>query len=321
MERNCPDTGAARRTRRAAALFCAMIAAQPVQSAPPAPPLSAAPLSAPSLSAAPVLADNSAEMRVLRVGRRLAQAAAAECPDQILPAPLLLHDLTSYPASERSAVAAAAGLGDGFGVRGVAAGPLQPGDEIVDAPDTFRLPLARSSARRGSNQRVADFEDRLARALASGPVTLNVRRSGADQAVVVAPERGCATRTALVAGGVPDAWSDGRTIAVTSALAAMADDDELAFVLGHELAHILAGDGKGNRWLPSLGIGANRAREREIAADRRGALLARRAGFAPQAATRFLTRLARLRDLDHAASHPDSAARIAAIEAALADER
>ena len=284
-------------------------------------PAKAIPNAPDALSAAPVLAADSSEMRVLRIGRRLAQAARPECPGQHLPAPLLLHDLTSYPARERPAVAAETGLGEGFGVRGAVDGPLRADDEIIGASGAFALPVTRGASRHGSHDRVSAFEHRLAAALTKGAVPLQVRRGDTAQVVVIQAEAGCAARTVLVAGKVADAWSDSQTIAVTSALAAMADDDEMAFVVGHEMAHIIARDGTGAQWLSSFGIGANRARNREITADRLGALLARRAGFDPHAATRLLVRLARVRDLDHAASHPGSAARIAAIEHALASGR
>ncbi len=116
--------------------------------------------------------------------------------------------------------------------------------------------------------------------------------------------------------------------------------DQLAFVLAHEAAHINLGHAKERqranamagvlRVNPLLGMGIKflfeRAfsREQEFEADRTAVQLCARAGYAPQAATLFLTRLgafaAEMRGVEHLLStHPPLKERIAQLQAPIAD--
>jgi predicted Zn-dependent protease len=117
------------------------------------------------------------------------------------------------------------------------------------------------------------------------------------------------------------------------------DRDELAFLLGHEMGHVLqgharsqltartflhavtarlAGAGPMLRQLLSQGY----SRELELEADREGARLAAAAGFDPRAGARALDRLARVSG-DHAglteyfSSHPPLAERVQKLERGL----
>ncbi len=89
------------------------------------------------------------------------------------------------------------------------------------------------------------------------------------------------------------------------------DRQEVAFFLGHEVAHVVRGHAReqlaGNVFLSAVAsrvphagqmlrqvLGKGYSRELELEADREGARLAVRAGFEPSAAVRALERLARL---------------------------
>jgi predicted Zn-dependent protease len=114
------------------------------------------------------------------------------------------------------------------------------------------------------------------------------------------------------------------------------DRDELAFLLGHEMGHILRGHAKSKLTastflnavtarLSGAGLmlrqvlGKGYSRELELEADREGARLAAAAGFDPGAAARALRRLARVSAdnaglLEYFSSHPPFSERVQKLE-------
>lgn len=84
-----------------------------------------------------------------------------------------------------------------------------------------------------------------------------------------------------------------KTIVVTTGLVNLAEnDDETAFVIGHEMAHIAKEHGNGEKILALLNNPSLPDRERqEIEADLNGINYARRAGYDPSSAGEFLSRL------------------------------
>ena len=140
----------------------------------------------------------------------------------------------------------------------------------------------------------------------------------------------------------------GGFIFVTPALLTLADrnPDELAFVIGHEMGHVIRGHAldrvlarigtegvsrilsrgllspalreTGLKWLQSA-----HSRENETEADEFGVRVAAAAGFAPDASVRLLQRFASLREGSvelsaYFASHPPEAERIANVRSVLA---
>jgi predicted Zn-dependent protease len=146
-----------------------------------------------------------------------------------------------------------------------------------------------------------------------------------------------------IGGRVENAFAlPGGFIFVTESLIRLCggDRDEIAFILGHEMAHVIHGDSrdrlmadallgpvaarlpKGGRLLQEA-LSSGYSREQELAADRKGVELARGAGFDPSAAIVALRRLAKISGesgvLDsYFATHPPVEARIAALERMLA---
>jgi beta-barrel assembly-enhancing protease len=130
----------------------------------------------------------------------------------------------------------------------------------------------------------------------------------------------------------------GGFIFVTAPLLALCagDPDELAFVLGHEMAHVIRGHareqlttgvflnavtarlaGAGHMLREMLGKGYSR--DLELEADREGAKLAARAGFDAHAGQRSLARLAAVSPempewAEYLSSHPPFTERIAALQ-------
>ena len=263
------------------------------------------------------------QLRVAQIGYRLAVRNAATCARTSAVHGLLLHDLGAYSAENRAAVQRTYGLGDGMGVLAIVAGApanragLAPGDEIIalnDMPVT-RLPLP-PLTRAAAYDRVEAFQTLLADGLTQGAVTLTVRR-GAERRIVSLPlERGCAALVTMVPGEKPGAWSDRRYAAVTEGLVRAAGDDELAFALAHEMAHVILGHAaEPHGPLTEIGIGGKRSRDRERAADQLGMAMAVKAGFDPAGAEALLKRLAQASGPAISLTHPSLRSRIEALRA------
>jgi Peptidase family M48 len=270
--------------------------------------------------AAPIVPAESLDLRVATIGYRLATAGAARGSRLAPQTGLLLHDLAAYDEGMRPAVAAQYGLTDGLGVMQVVAGSvaeeagLQAQDEIVGLDETpvSALPLP-SSGRAASYDRIDGFTGLLTEALAKGPAKLLIRRGESTRGIELGQRLGCAARVALLPGDSPKAWSDGRYAVVTQALVRAADDDELAFALAHEMAHVALGHAAIRRpALAGLGIAGRKTRERELEADRLGTRIMMEAGFATAGAETFLDRLARVYGR-LSLTHPSFASRITAI--------
>jgi len=269
------------------------------------------------------------DLRVATIAFRIAARNVARCPRTEPLTGLLLHDISAYDPADRAAIRAAYGLGDGFGVLGVVPGSpaaqagLQPGDEIValDGSDPVRLGLPAPS-RTASYDRVAAFLDRMRDRLSQGAASLTVRRGTVTRALALPLERGCEGQVAVVPGNKPEAWSDARYIALTHGLAAQAGDDELAFAIAHEMAHVVLGHaGEPHSPLAGIGIGGPRSRERERVADHLGILMVLGAGYDPAGAEALLARLVEASGPDISLTHPSVRSRIAAIRQTVAEER
>lgn len=143
-----------------------------------------------------------------------------------------------------------------------------------------------------------------------------------------------AVEIALIdAGEVNAQLHQGRRISVTlGLLALMADEAELASVLAHELAHVIAQDGQETLVFRATGATREAAREeagrqaaayskrQELAADRLGRALLEQAGYDPSAMASALGRIVdpaddRWTGASSLASHPFAIERLAALEA------
>lgn len=277
---------------------------------------------APARSAVPAVpSTTSPEMRVAAIGYRLASRNASRCARLAPLTGLLLHDRSAYPAAVRDEIAGQYGLGEGIGVLGVVTGSpadragLKSGDEVVGIGGTpladMRLPAPAVAA---SYARIEAFVAALAQRLQQGPVAITLRDEARSRTMRIAPEFGCAAAFALVPGDKPEAWSDAHYAAVTQALARAAGDDELAFALAHEMAHVVLGHaGEPHGPLIALGIGGKRSRERERAADRLGIAMVLGAGYDPAGAEALLARFSRASGPGFSLTHPSVQARLKAI--------
>lgn len=243
----------------------------------------------------PALASDFTELqhldaRVQTVGWRLAHGNAPFCRTTAPAIGLQLHDTANY--ADPPAVRAALGLASDIAVEAVAddapaarAG-LVANDALGEVADqsVARLPPARP----GDYTRLTGLYERIDTALAlTGQVALTVLRPTGDARMVLIGEPVCLTRFEMLTEG-NRAAADGRRVIVSRKLVAFLPEDELlAALLAHELAHNVLDhrlrlNANGRTWT------AVRATERE--ADRLSVWLLANAGYDPVAALRFMAR-------------------------------
>ena len=273
------------------------------------------------------------DQRVARVGYRLSAANAELCPAVRNSAGWLLHAASQYSSELRPHAESRFGLdGDLPGLLAV------PDGSAADRAGLRRGDLVLSvngeALTRGVDRRTAAYEGveanirTLDLALAAGPVELGVRREGQDRTVRLTPQRACGYDVQLDPSDELNARADGKRLFITTAMAGFtATDDELALVLGHELAHHVLGHrgwheaetrGRQTQTVPALSATAG-GTERQ--ADRVGLYLAARAGYDTAVAPAFWRRFGeynwRVRYPQW--NHPSAEARARALESVQAE--
>ena len=264
------------------------------------------------------------DTRVNAVGYRLALANVALCPDTGPATGLLLHAESQYSDYLRPAARARWALdGDLPGIAAIApdspaakAG-LEVGDLLLSANGNPFAP--------GESDRPATFEGLAANiamldaALAAGEVRLVVRRSGLEREFTVSPVTACAYVFQVDPSTELNARADGKRVFVATAMAVFAEtDDDLAVILGHEMAHNVLEHreffderGVARSILGNYGNSPWELVQAEREADRVGLYLMARAGYDPARGPVFMRALAeRSPGLRYAQwGHPSAGAR------------
>ncbi len=243
------------------------------------------------------------DLRVGLVAYRLAFAGSALCRERHPLTGLLFHHLAEYEARDRPLMIARYGLDRGPGVLTVIAGTpaaragLIAGDVLL-AVNGRPLPTGAAVAaepKREKWRRFADeAENELETALRQGPVDLRVLREGREVALRLGSIPACLGRVRLARSTQVNAFATGRAVVMTVAmLNFLRSDDELAVVLGHELAHNIfhhRAMRSEEGILRGLGIKPSAVWKREEAADRFGLRLMAAAGYDLDAAIPFWRR-------------------------------
>ncbi len=307
-------------------------------STPDTPPVTTTP------SAPPVSVTNGLERymeqraRVESVGFRLRKSAAGYCEKQRQTRPdlgLIVWSLANFPSEEdRTHLQSAFSLTDAVTVAlAVENAPaseagLKPGAVITHVNDEA------VHAGKGATERFITLSNAAAR---KGSVRLRIA-GGGD--VTVKPDTVCEFPTLLVRSPEINAAADGHVLAVTTGLFDLTQsDDELALILGHELAHNILGHLKntpteqrkpggildafvratiGSAVAGTVSPPFSLANEKQ--ADYAGLYFMARAGFDVTAAETFWQRLNETtRATSVAKTHPSGAERLKALEATIAE--
>lgn len=174
----------------------------------------------------------------------------------------------------------------------------------------------------------ADVADLIDTALDTGSVTLTL---AGHRQLSFAVERGCGFAVGLENDRRLDAYADGKAVAVSSALVDFAaTDDELAVIIGHELAHnilkhkdILDTEHVSRGLLAGFGKDAKRIRQTEEDADVMALYLMVRSGYDITIAPEFWERFGAQTGAGvfSDGSHPRTKARVALATSTIASIR
>ena len=246
------------------------------------------------------------DQRVARVAWRLMSANVGLCPVVRQSAGWAIHSANQYSLEMRPIAEQRFALnGDLPGILSAPEGSpaavagLRTGDLILAVNG---VALERGvEGRRPQYEGLAANLRQLDAALAGGTTQLTILRAGQSQSLSILPVRACGYEVQLNPSDDLGARADGRRLFINTALADFArTDDELALILGHELAHNVLGH---RSWSETGGEGrtvvdrdcapqlcADGDKERQ--ADRVGLYLMARAGYRPETGTAFWERYA-----------------------------
>tara|TARA_R110002167_G_scaffold18451_6_gene69028 strand:- start:1847 stop:2854 length:1008 start_codon:yes stop_codon:yes gene_type:complete len=242
------------------------------------------------------------DRRVAAVGYRLTTANVDLCASRRDVAGWTLHAASQYSDALRPIAEARFGLeGDLPGVLAVAS--ESPASKAGLAAGDLLIRVNGMALLRGdtsgppTHDGLAGNVDRLDRALAGGPVTLEVRRGDTSRTVIMQPVVACSSVFQVDPSDEYNARADGKGVFISSTMAAYAaSDEDLAMILGHELAHNVLQHHPSPEPLgephdiPATALPPGDLRTAERDADRVGLYLAVRAGFDMTGAPAFLRR-------------------------------
>ncbi len=255
------------------------------------------------------------DLRVATVGARLARAAGSDlCPGQHLStAGLVVQDAAQYAAPMRDDARLALGLGEGPTIIGIIENASAQVAKVGDVITAVNGVAIAGKAGAGAYARMLQVEDALETAPGS-QISLNVRRAGAPQRIVLPQVMGCRSRFQIVRGGFGATQSDGRYVQISEAMLALTPgDDALAAVIAHELSHNI---------LRHTAL-RTPSKQSEYEADALSVRLVARAGYRLDAVVPFWTALRKRSDYGILAdgSHPGWRKRLAALSVAVGAEK
>lgn len=239
------------------------------------------------------------DVRLATIADRIARASADICPvRQPLPG-LVVHDLGQYTSGFRAAARALFGANSGIAIEGVVPGSPAEAAGVQADDRLLAIDDVRVDALEGDADHMPAVRTAIDRAMTDGSARLELERGGRRLLVAVSGAPGCASRVEIRPSETYNGWADGTTAQLSSAMVDFTrDDDELATVIAHEMAHNvlrhrarLDAAGLSRGLFGQVGRNARLIRATEMEADRLGVYLMARAGFDPHAAARFWDRL------------------------------
>ena len=249
------------------------------------------------------------DQRLHKIGFRLTTANAAYCEDTKLRSGLLLHDIAQY--GDKAAAKAVHRFETPISIHvvaGINGQSIRPGDGLlsINGMDLSELSIDDPELRKEEPQyRRLSAANRLIDTELLNRINY---RNSASLAILVrdneklsrqiSPSSSCVSQFEIRPDKDRQASADGHMVTITSSLASYtSNDDELAAIAAHELAHNLLkhterlNAQKVNRgFFGQFGKSAGRIKGTEIEADRLSVWLMVNAGYDPQAAIRFWTR-------------------------------
>jgi hypothetical protein len=210
----------------------------------------------------------------------------------------------------------------------VEAAGLRERDRLITV-DGWHIPDGRAGA--------VQLGERLGKRQPLLPMPVVFERDGATFSAEITPKISCSGMFDLVQRTAPSAAANGRQVAVTTGMMRFASsDDELAIVLGHEIAHNILrhsrqfGDGlrqdaaavrRGEDATQLIGRRFQYLQQHEREADYYGLYLTHRAGYTVAAAPGFWRRMAieNPGGIEGSLTHPTTADRVVGIENTLAE--
>ncbi|MBB5729257.1 hypothetical protein FHS99_001735 [Sphingomonas prati] len=181
------------------------------------------------------------DRRVAIVADRLLIANATLCRRTEPAFGMVLHAIDQYPLKARPGARAAFGFGAPVAVEAVVPGAaadlvgVRADDGVVAIAG---LPVAGGAKAVSTGARDAVL-DRLAGMPVGAEVAVTLLRDGTAREVRIVPVAACAVRVELSMERGAEAVADDATILVGSDLVERIDEDGLAVVLAHELAHVV----------------------------------------------------------------------------------
>lgn len=270
------------------------------------------------------------DVRMATIAWRLTTANAALC-DRLAPTPgLAVHAIGQYDPALRVEARQVFGFETPVGVEGVVAGAAAARAGVA-ANDSLVAVNGETFSETPSDKADSAARDAALALVAKQPVDrplrLSVLRGGRMVDVTVPASAGCRSDFEVLLGPKMEASSDGTIVQIGVRFFERYDDDQVAVVVAHELAHTILRhrerlDAAGVRrgMLAEVGRNGRLFRRTESEADLLGMHLLRNAGYDPQIAVRFWRDHGGDVDggLFRSRTHPSSKARAAAIEAEIA---
>lgn len=266
------------------------------------------------------------DQRVADIGWKLAANGLELCPEHWAATGITLHGLSQYNHDWRGAATVAFGFEPGeFGVLAVAkdspawAAGLRPNDVIVGLNGAPLEQPAATAEFKGDYAQTDAAMARIESIPLNSPVKIDAKRGDKRFILSFLPVEACASRFELATSNGQNANSNGHVVQLFGRLVInLSKDDELALVMGHELAHNILGHNEQiKRRKLSTGLfavfdGSGKVlRKYELEADGYGIFFAARAGFEYSGAAQFWRQFSASGSLgiEIAGTHPTPKAR------------